>query len=494
MIPARSGGDASAAVTASAIGPDADDLVVSGGGQFAVATEELSAQAAGLRLVEEEAQLAAARLRSLQVAVDPGLIVQAPAAYAEAVEAAFELDRAAVLAGELDLALRLSAEAYGMVERTMIEGVRLSASVLGNVLGHLAPLLLVMGAPFLATTGLGVLAALAVVPGGPKSLADVGEWMRQHPQLANNPAVAGAVRLLFSSSDDVIAGLLGAPPGSSAVVGDEGLGLFGLREASGLVLTAAGAMAGASGGRLVETAVHTTAVSQHAVTAPRSLGDLAGRMPATSANGAQIRIEEYPSETGGSSWIVYLGGTVDMGALPQGEAFDMTSNVQSMSGGDGASYRAALEAMRDAGIKPGDPVFEVGYSQGGLLAVQLEQSKQYNVQGVLTLGSPVGQFETDAPTLTISHTEDLVPALGGLDSAAGDDRVFVRRTLFDDAPLPLGDAFPAHALGSYQDTAGLADQSSDPRVKRFVDSAAPFLSGGDGGVATDYRAKRVIPK
>ena len=109
----------------------------------------------------------------------------------------------------------------------------------------------------------------------------------------------------------------------------------------------------------------------------------------------------------------------------------------------------------------------------------------------MTLGSPVGQLETTAPTLTIAHTEDLVPALGGLDTASGDDRVLVRRTLYDDAPLPTGDAFPSHDLDAYRETAGLVDASKDPRVEKFIDGAAPFLTGNAQGTATEYRAERV---
>lgn len=474
---------------------DGDELIVSGGGSFAVSTDEISNTAHRLRFVESEALVAAGRLRGLQLCVDPLVAANAPTVPALVLQAADDLDRASREAAELDLSLRLAAEAYGMVENTMIDGVRITTGLLGNVLGHLAPLLLLAGAPFLAA-GSGVLVGLALRPGTSKNPADVGEWMREHPELANNPAVAAAVRLLFSSSDDVIAGLLGVPPGAGAIIGDDGLGLFGIQEAAGLILAAAGAAGAAGGGAgagrrpLVETPVRTTRVTSAPVTAPSTIGDLAKRMPATSADGPQIRVEKYSRDGGDPSYIVYLGGTVDMNALPADEAFDMTSNVESMSAGDGASYRAAVEAMRDAGIRPGDPVLEVGYSQGGLLAVQLEQSGEYNVQGVVTLGSPVGQLETTSPTLTIAHTEDLVPALGGLDTASGDERVLVRRTLYDDAPMPSGDAFPSHDLGAYRETAGLVDESTDPRVEKFIHDAAPFLSGDAAGTATEYRAER----
>jgi hypothetical protein len=104
---------------------------------------------------------------------------------------------------------------------------------------------------------------------------------------------------------------------------------------------------------------------------------------------------------------------------------------------------------------------------------------------------PPPPTQTEAPTLTISHNEDLVPAIGGLDTASGDDRVLVRRTLYDDAPIPTGDAFPSHDLGAYRETAGLVDASKDRRVEKFIDDAAPFLSGTAPGTATEYRATRV---
>ena len=481
---------------------DGDELVVSGGGSFAVSTDEISNTAFRLRSVESDFLAASVRLRGLQVCLDPLVAAQAPTVSTLVLRAADDLERASREAAELDLSLRLAAEAYGMVENAMLDGIRITSGVLGNVLGHLAPFLLLAGSPFLAA-GSGVLLGLALWPDTPKNPADVAEWMREHPELANNPATAAAVRLLFSASDDIIAGMLGVPPGAGAFVGDDGLGLFGIREAAALVLAAAGVAggsrvasgAGAAGGTgrrpLVETGVRTTRIATAPVTAPSNIRDLAARMPATSSTGPQMRIEKYGGDEGAPSYIVYLGGTVDMNAMPAGEAFDMTSNVESMSAGDGASYRAAVEAMSDAGIQPGDPVLEVGYSQGGLLAVQLEQSGEYNVQGVVTLGSPVGQLETTAPTLTIAHTEDLVPALGGLDTASADDRVLVRRTLYDDAPIPAGDAFPSHNLGAYRETAGLVDASTDPRVEKFIDDAAPFLSGDAAGTATEYRAERV---
>jgi hypothetical protein len=206
---------------------DSDELVVSGGGSFAVSTDEISTTAFRLGFVESEALAAAVRLRGLQLCLDARVAAGAPTVPALVLEAAHDLERASRTAGELELSLRLAAEAYGVVENAMIDGIRITSGILGNVLGHLAPYLLLAGAPFLAV-GSGVLVGLALRPGTSKNPADVGQWMREHPELANNPAVAAAVRLLFSSSDDIVAGILGVPPGAGAIIGDDGLDLFGI--------------------------------------------------------------------------------------------------------------------------------------------------------------------------------------------------------------------------------------------------------------------------
>jgi hypothetical protein len=199
---------------------DSDELVVSGGGSFAVSTDEISTTAFRLGFVESEALAAAVRLRGLQLCLDARVAAGAPTVPALVLQAAHDLERTSRTAGELELSLRLAAEAYGVVENAMIDGIRITSGILGNVLGHLAPYLLLAGAPFLAV-GSGVLVGLALRPGTSKNPADVGQWMREHPELANNPAVAAAVRLLFSSSDDIVAGILGGPPGAGAIIGDD---------------------------------------------------------------------------------------------------------------------------------------------------------------------------------------------------------------------------------------------------------------------------------
>ncbi|GAA1941740.1 hypothetical protein [Agromyces allii] len=82
--------------------------------------------------------------------------------------------------------------------------------------------------------------------------------------------------------------------------------------------------------------------------------------------------------------------------------------------------RAVLEAMRQAGIQPTDPVLLVGFSQGGILAGHLaaNRSDEFNFQGVLAYGAPIDDMAIPPKTEVVSmqhhddvvHTLDLTPS------------------------------------------------------------------------------------
>jgi hypothetical protein len=489
-------------------GAGAGALRITGGGQVTVATEELHALADRMEAVASEVHDARSRLVGLQVVVDGAVAARAPDAHHSATLSVAQLGEVELASTALSRALRVAAAGYGVVEHSILETGLAAGGELGYDFGRLAPLLTI-AAPELAGTAAAFLLGLSIAPGGPRGPADLGNWLREHPRLLNNPFTASVVRMIMSSSDEFIAGAMGAPRGLEAAIGDRGLGVFGIQQAADVVLAHTSSVGGVTGGALKETPVRTTAQSVGQVVPPASLEELVDRMPRTQDGGDQIRIERYPGEGGeqggeqgggqgggpgggsGSKWIVYLGGTVDLGLQPGVEPFDMTSNIQSMAGLHAGSYRAATQAMADAGVAPGDPVFVAGYSQGGIVAVELERSGGYNVDGVLTLGSPVGQIPTEAPTATLAHTEDIIPALGGVDSATGDNRIAAMRSLYDDAPIPSGDAIPAHSLDEYATTASLLDSSSDPRAAAYRDSVAGFIGGDTAGTATLVRADRL---
>lgn len=96
------------------------------------------------------------------------------------------------------------------------------------------------------------------------------------------------------------------------------------------------------------------------------------------------------------------------------------------------AQRAVLEALRDAGIQPGDSVVLTGHSLGGIDAAGLATNKEfqrlYSVKALTTFGAPVGGFEfpQDTSVMAVEHHDDLVPPLDGVKNPDGKNRSTVR--------------------------------------------------------------------
>jgi pimeloyl-ACP methyl ester carboxylesterase len=77
-----------------------------------------------------------------------------------------------------------------------------------------------------------------------------------------------------------------------------------------------------------------------------------------------------------------------------------------------------LQAMREAGIQPGEDVMLMGHSQGGITAMALAADDavraEFDVTTVFTGGSPAGRF--DLPDRT-TVTQDLASDLAAEDRA-----------------------------------------------------------------------------
>ncbi|MBO9578391.1 MAG: hypothetical protein J7480_06425 [Microbacteriaceae bacterium] len=130
-------------------------------------------------------------------------------------------------------------------------------------------------------------------------------------------------------------------------------------------------------------------------------------------------------------WVVTLPSTQDWqlagfafdqfnGWNDDGAVNDLDTNVALMLYPELRTQyeRAVLEAMRQAGIGPEDPVMLVGFSQGGILAGHLaaNRSKEYNFIAVLAYGAPIDAMSipdasrTGEPVTVVSvqHEGDLV--------------------------------------------------------------------------------------
>ncbi len=154
--------------------------------------------------------------------------------------------------------------------------------------------------------------------------------------------------------------------------------------------------------------------------------DRAGGAVETHVEIAEI-LDENGQPTG--AWRVTLPSTQDWellnGAIEgapdpagdQGALNDLGSNLALMLAPDiQAPYeRAVIEAMRDAGIGPDDPVLLSGWSQGGILAAKMaaDPDLPFSVDAVFAAGAPIDHFDIPdhVAVVSIQHRGDVVPML-----------------------------------------------------------------------------------
>lgn len=507
---AGAGADAGADAGAGAGGA----LVLSGGGTTMVATDVMFAQAARVRLLQAEAEGWQARLRRIR-ALD---LVPAPAWTGDdpglaLFDAARAIDTVEALSRDLAESLVAAAEGYGRTERGLEQLARLSGAWLGYLFGRVAPLLLVTAMPAVTAglaawlignlfnragagrePGAGPTGPTGPIgrdgPGGPDtpggSAGGTG-WLLENPRFLTNPQVVALVRVLVSSVDDAAAGAVGVPVAVPLLLGDDGAGLLGVTSSAAGLLAVARPI-----GLLRESPVSVARAGKPwPVTAPSGLGELAARIPPATEATPQLRIERY-GPAGHASWVVYVGGTAQWNPTSADDPWDLTSNVAAIAEQDAGSYRAVVQAMRDAGIQPGDPVIPVGHSQGGVIAAQVAASGQFHTVAVATFGAPTAQVPVPSgvPELVVEHTDDLVTALGGSVAAATAERLIVSREAFAGREVPTGQVLPAHGLSTYRETAQLIDSSPEPRLQEFRAQVAAVV-GASPGEAARWRGVRL---
>lgn len=314
------------------------------------------------------------------------------------------------------------------------------------------------------------------------------EWMVRHPDVSRE-----ALATIALAAGPLLPG--DPQPGGASV---------GMAGVSALLLAG-----GRSVGLFASKPVRVTAVHTRTQAGPTSVRDLTARLARLTTprgtlqgyqpNKAGVLIDRVPG-AGGSPprWIVYVPPTSDWGVTGGRYPSDLTSNVAMVSkegprtGQRPDSVVQALTAMRRAGIRPGEPVMLVGFSQGGITAAALASDpavrQEYNVEAVLTEGAPISEFALDdVAVLSIENDADLIPELDGaqnpdqpnwttvnadvLDPQSGDQ---LTRQRVDD-----GEPFAGHYLDGYLRTAEQVDQSPHQSVQQWRDAAAPFLAGDD---------------
>jgi hypothetical protein len=310
---------------------------------------------------------------------------------------------------------------------------------------------------------------------------DVQEWLDQHPEVVQH-LVNGSGGLL----DGLWDGLTPTAPG-----GPLGVPLFTPDTES-----AAGLLAVLYHDGSVHTEPTTLTVPSSG-TAPADLAGLIRHLDEVNAlsdadhpeHNGTIEIQTITASDGSVSHVVYLPGTDDMATTPwsqDGDVRDLGTNLLLVSGQDNGYQHGILEAMAQAGIRPGQPVVLVGHSQGGMEAAAIlaqshgQDGSPYTITNVVTAGSPTAQVDGGFPpgshVLSLENQGDVVPLLDGEDNPDSAEQVTVR---FDDHETSIGGN---HSLDHYVAGAEAAQVSDDASIQEQIASLTEhgFIGAGSG--------------
>ncbi|MCU1508636.1 MAG: hypothetical protein JWQ12_901 [Glaciihabitans sp.] len=465
-----------------------DDLTISGGGSVVVASDAMRAQVERLQRLGGRLASARASVAGLTAALPPGLL-RAWDAPISALAANRELERAGVLLGAANASatalateVRAALEAYGLADRVVGQLAQDLTTTVAWGVGFLAPVLLPAAMLFL-----GVVAYEAVAE-AKLTNRSLGQWANEHNALLCTPGFVALARQVVMGLGPAGAGLARLPPGVAENL-SQGAEPFGMAAAAGVVLAILRPL-----GLGNETPVSVKQTTKRkGVPGPVTFADRASRIlhPEDSDWGEQVRIDKYTRADGSVRFDVYVSGTIDFG-MKTDEPFDMTSNI----GGEGrlpaGAYRAVREAMQQAGVTAQTPITLNGYSQGGLIASMVAASGNYNVAGLVTFGSPSGQVPVppSVPVLTVRHSDDLVPALGGFDTNR--QALVVERQVYAHDPVPTDIAVPAHQFFNYEYTAALIDAAGSDELRAAVKRLGEFGAGAVSVETTTYTASRIV--
>jgi hypothetical protein len=483
-----------------------DELIVSGGGSTAVAVDELFVDASRLGATESILLDWIDRLGVIRRGLDGVGLIDPMATWGTASpmwmvrSAGNGLHHAAEHTRELRMSLIAAAERYGATER-MIDGLwRVGATMAAPMLGVILTSPFFVGGVLLAAAGQAVGAKVWELNGlGPTPLAS---WLRDHRRLLSDPAFVRAVGLAADHADEFLGGALRVPL-SGPVISAFGANVGAAENAA--AITALAGVLGIAGSRvLVDGPVKVKPSPARVVAAPSGYGDLADRVPPAEADAAQIRIERY-GVGDDRRYVVYIGGTVEFGMAAGPQPFDMTNNMLGIADDSsldelrwagaesGAGERAVREAMREQGVRPGDPVLAIGHSGGGIIAAKLAADPDLGVVGAVNLGGPVASAPTreGVPLVSVEHVEDLVPLTGGAGHSS-DELIRVSRSVLD-SERQYASLVPAHELTRYRATADLMDASAEPRIEE-VRALVGEITRGEAGERVDWTATRDLSR
>ncbi|MBA2955342.1 hypothetical protein GON03_13470 [Nocardioides sp. MAH-18] len=238
-------------------------------------------------------------------------------------------------------------------------------------------------------------------------------------------------------------------------------------------------------------------------TPPRSVADVVRHLRevaalsvgADSSGNGTIEVQTLDPGSDRVRHVVYLPGTDDIATLPwtqDEDVRDAGEDLHSAAGHLTAYQRGILQAMHDAGIRPGEPVLLVGHSLGGMEAAALAAHRTgFAISDVVTAGSPtaqVGGYPDGVHVLSLEQRGDVVPLTDGADNP---DSV-AQTTVVLDSGEPAETIGTRHDYAQYVAGAAAVDAATSTSVAEHVAGLHDrgFLSGADATTSQVFQITR----
>ena len=178
----------------------------------------------------------------------------------------------------------------------------------------------------------------------------------------------------------------------------------------------------------------------------------------------RILVQTVRGPDGVERYVVQLPG-MQQGADPTLESpQDLAGAIRNAQLPDSSYTKAVQQAMQEAGVPQSAEVMLVGYSAGGIAAMNLAQDPAFNggryrVTDVVAVGAPVDQKTVPSGSgtevVTVTNDRDIVPTLDGRGPGSPDPVVAGRTEIRVSSP-DVG-VRQSHGLDVYDSLLGTAD-------------------------------------
>jgi len=242
-------------------------------------------------------------------------------------------------------------------------------------------------------------------------------------------------------------------------------------------------------GLLVDQPVQFHLVASKTRTPIGSVTEIGRRIDEVNLAKRQIRIETYVGGNGQKTMLVYLPGTQSLSPIAGSNPFDATTDASLAARPNQSQLLKAISGALDSAGARGVHVILAGYSLGGMAAAELAASGRFDVTGVITIGSPIGQVELPSgiPVLSIENSNDPVPAATGRVNPLTENWA----TVSAEAKLQQGaPAIEAHKLEHYFGTLREVDQTKMAGPSRVRDLIVSQLKGSELSETQTYEFNR----